>query len=94
MSISRTILVILDIFVLLWLEAFGYIWQRIDPRYLKGAMTLYKAVYGNSNAGRMICIIILQLYRTIVEYIVIYKEKYIHDVRYVEYMKKVEKHLL
>ncbi len=83
MTISRTILVILAIFVLTLLEALDYIWQRTNPRYLM----LDKAIHGNSNAGRIIWTMICCAYYTIVENIVIHKEGYL-------YMKKSKKHPL
>jgi hypothetical protein len=91
MTISRTIWVILDIFVLVWLEAFRYIWQRANLRYLKGAVVLDRSVFGNFNAGRIIRIIMRQFFHKVISSIIICKKEYIGEVRYAEYMKRVRK---
>ena len=77
MPISRTIWSISILFVMLCLETLTYIIKRIDPGYLRGAIVLDKAIFGNFNAGRIIGILIHQFYRTVLESIVICKEEYI-----------------
>ena len=78
MPISRTIWVILTLFMWLCLETLIYIIERFDPRYVKGAMVLNKIISGNSNAVGTTYIIITQLFHTVIEGIVICKEEYIH----------------
>ena len=91
MTISRTISVVLDIFIRVLLGAFSYVWRRAILSYLRGVVIIDRTVFGDFNAGRIIWILICGFYHTIVESIVIYKEGYIHDVRYGEYIKKVLK---
>lgn len=86
MSISETIIVILDVLISVLLEVFEYIWQRIDPRYLRGVVVLDRTVFGDFNAGRAIWIMIHGLYQTVVENIIIHKDEYIQDIHYKEYI--------
>lgn len=78
MTISRTIWVILNISVLLWLEVIKYILHRTNLTYLRNSMAMLESF----SAGRIIRIIMRQFFYKVVSIIIICKEEYIKVCRY------------